>query len=256
MAQEGFLYEKNAAAFLKKANLVDKNFQPAGAGHSTADLVVTYKKKKINVELKITAASGGSLVLKYDEKRPRGKKWYFNDVSGDPEKQFLVDVANEVKALDMINKMWNKLPLKRENMTAEEKKRTEKIDKRKQYAIDAKNFPEINKVISGTYIEKYYNRKDTYYVNVGTSGFYLFGPRDPDGLNKNLVEKKLQKIPKFSDSARVKFRARVQAKGGGNYQFTFELSFSLTGKSPYNIAPLNKGSVQIQKSNANLGCFP
>lgn len=256
MAQEGFIYEQNAAKFLQKAGLVDKGFKPAGAGHGTADLVVTYKKKKINIELKITAASGGSLVLKYDTKKPAGKKWSFNDVSNDVEKQFLVDVANEVGALKEINKAWTDVPLKRENMTPEEKKRVAKIDKRKQYAMDSTNFPEVNKLISGTYIEKYYNHKDTYYVNIGTSGFFLFGPKDPDGLNDTLRKAKLPLIPQFSDSAKVKYRARVQAKGGGNYQFTFELSFSVSGKSPYNIAPLNKGSVNIVKSQANLGCFP
>ena len=33
-------------------------------------------------------------------------------------------------------------------------------------------------------------------------------------------------IPKFSEAITAKFRARVQDKGGGNYQFTFEMSFS------------------------------
>ena len=255
MAQQGFEYEKNAADFLKKAELVDKSFVPAGAGHAQADLVVTYKGQKVNIELKITAASGGSLVLKYDEKRPKGKKWAFNDTSNDPEKEFLAGVAEEVGALKIINKEWDDVPLKRENMSPEAKKRLPK-DKKKQYEIDHANFPEINKIISGRYIEDYYNHKDTYYVNIGTSGFYLFGDKDPNGLNTNLRKAGMKLIPKFSDAAKVKFRARVQYKGSGSYQFVFELSFSVSGTSPYNIAPLGKGSVKILKEKANITCFP
>jgi hypothetical protein len=246
MAQQGFEYEKNAAKFLKEKNLVAPNFHPAGAGHATADLEITYKKQTEGCELKITAASAGSLVLKFNDKLPKGKKWYFNDVKGDPEKQFLVAVANRVGALKKINSEWDSKPLAFSET---------KIDGRKKYEIDHKNFGEVTQPINPKFISDYYNEKKTYYVNVGTHGFYTFGSKDPFGLNSKLRKNGMDTLPSFEQSSTARYRARVQAKGGGAYQFTFELSFSMKSASPYNIAPITKGTVVIDKKRVNTDCF-
>ena len=91
-------------------------------------------------------------------------------------------------------------------------------------------------------------KKKTYYVNVGTHGFYLMGIKNP---------LKLKGVPTFSSAAKATYRARVQYKGGGNYQFTFEMQFSIPSskKSVYNIAPVDGKSVTILKKELNLGCF-
>jgi len=83
-------------------------------------------------------------------------------------------------------------------------------------------------------------------VNVGTHGFYLMGNNNP---------LKLKGVPTFGTSAKATYRARVQYKGGGNYQFTFEMQFSMNKKSPFNIAPVDGKSVVILKEKMNLGCF-
>ena len=49
-------------------------------------------------------------------------------------------------------------------------------------------------------------------------------------------------IPDFNRSADCMIRVRCQYKGGGDYQFVMTLQFSKVTKSPYNIAPLKKGS--------------
>ena len=97
-------------------------------------------------------------------------------------------------------------------------------------------------------IEEYYNKKDTYYVNVGTHGFYLMGTSNP---------LKLKDVPRFGNSAKAIYRIRVQYKGSDNYQFTFEMQFSIPAvkKSPFNIAPVNGKTVNIIKNEMNLGCF-
>ena len=103
-AQQGFLYEKNAATELKKFGLVPKSFVPAGAGHDQPDLMLEYKKKKAGCELKISAASAGSLVLKYDSKDKRNP-WKFGNVSeDDAEKMFIVNLAKDLKLFDIIKK--------------------------------------------------------------------------------------------------------------------------------------------------------
>lgn len=256
-SQQGFQYEKNASDYLKKLNLVEKTFNPVGSLHDRPDLEITYNGKTEGVELKITAASAGSLVLKYDEKKPKNQRWGFADTKNDPEKAFLVSIAKKVGALNEINRKWNKIPLKRDVRTNEEKLAINKIPSKKRYEIDHTNFPEINKDISALYIAQYYNEKHTFYVNVGTHGFYLMGPKDPFELNRNLSKHHLPLVPDFAKIAKAKFRARVQYKGNDNYQFTFELSFSISSsnKSPYNIAPVSGKSVTIDKSKVNTSCF-
>jgi hypothetical protein len=147
-----------------------------------------------------------------------------------------------------INKSWKDVPYKVEKEFQDNKWLTTagRLTQEQRYKRDHSIFKELKGDIPASKIEEYYNQKDTYYVNVGTHGFYLFG-------NKNPL--KLIDVPRFSASASAGWRARVQYKGSGNYQFTFEMSFRIRTKSEYNIAPIQKGSVTIDKKNANLSCF-
>src|SRR6056300_1092707 len=102
-AQQGFQYEKNAADVLKPLGIVPKNFSPAGAGSDVPDLMIQRDGKQAGCELKISAASAGSLVMKYnDGKWSVGKEDEKND-----EKIFIADLAKEVGVLDMISKRWD-----------------------------------------------------------------------------------------------------------------------------------------------------
>ena len=65
----------------------------------------------------------------------------------------------------------------------------------------------------------------------------------------------LEGVPMFGNSAKATYRARVQYKGNDNYQFTFEMQFSMKTKSPFNIAPVNGKSVEIIKKELNASCF-
>ena len=79
-------------------------------------------------------------------------------------------------------------------------------------------------------------------MNIGTDGFYLLGSSNP---------LKLKDIPRFGTAAKATYRARVQYKGKDNYQFTFEMQFSVPAgkRSPYNIAPVtSKNNVNIASS--------
>lgn len=244
-AQQGFLYEENAAKILKPLGFVPKDFKPAGAGSDQPDLVLSHKKKTAGCELKITAASAGSLVIKYDIKNKRSP-WGFGNIGPeDKEKIFISDLANYVNLFDSIKKQWTEVPFKRDKddlwlATAG------KMTARQRYERDLSLFKDIKGEIPASKIEEYYNRKKTYYVNVGTHGFYLFGASNPFGLKG---------VPRFSQSAKAIYRARVQYKGNDNYQFTFEMQFSMTAKSPFNIAPVDGKSVTIDKSKLDLSCF-
>lgn len=246
-AQQGFQYEINAANTLKPLGLVPKSFVPAGAGHDQPDLMLEHNKIKSGCELKITAASAGSLVLKYDVNDKRNP-WKFGDISeDDTEKFFIKNLAEEVGLFDIIKKEWKEIPFKREKDELW-KATAGKLTKKQQYERDRDTFPDIRGEIPATKIEEYYNRKKTYYVNVGTHGFYLMGRKNP---------LKLKNVPTFGSSAKATYRARVQYKGSDNYQFTFEMQFSIPSskKSPFNIAPVDGKTVNIIKNQLNLNCF-
>ena len=246
-AQQGFQYEINAANVLKPLGLVPKSFVPAGAGHDQPDLMLEHKKVKAGCELKITAASAGSLVLKYDTGDKRNP-WKFGDIGeDDAEKTFIKDLAEEVGLFDIIKKEWKEMPFKREKDDLW-KATAGKLTKKQQYERDRDTFPDIRGEIPASKIEQYYNRKNTYYVNVGTHGFFLMGKKNP---------LKLKGVPLFGQSAKATYRARVQYKGSDNYQFTFEMQFSIPAskKSPFNIAPVDGKTVAIKKELLNSNCF-
>ena len=244
-AQQGFQYEINACDVLKPMGFVPEKFRPAGAGHDQPDLMLLYKNKEAGCELKITAASAGSLVLKYDSK-DKNNSWKFGDIkSTDDEKLFIRDLAEEVGLFSIIKKQWKEIPFKRDKDVLWEAT-AGKLTPQQRYERDRDTFKDIRGEIPASKIEQYYNKKKTYYVNVGTHGFYLMGKSNP---------LKLKNVPTFGDSAKATYRARVQYKGGGNYQFTFEMQFSMSKKSPFNIAPVNGKSVTIIKEQLNLSCF-
>lgn len=247
-AQQGFLYETNAAKTLKKIGFTPKNFVPAGSTSTTADLVLLHKMKTENCELKIKPASAGSLVLRWTPEL----LWHFspdNDLARNPEKLFLKTLALDIGLYDVLKKKWQGMPLRRDK----DRERDDKwralsghLTDQQRYHYDFAHFPEVKAEIPASAIERYYNKKQTFYINVGTHGFYRLGTRNPYNIN----------IPLFSSSASAMYRARVQNKGG-HYQFTFDLNFAIRSKSPYNIAPVNPGdsSMTIQKQAMNLSCF-
>jgi hypothetical protein len=248
MAQQGFQYEINACDVLKPMGFVPKNFKPAGAGHNQPDLMLQYNGIEAGCELKISAASAGSLVLKYDGKNKRNP-WMFGKIDeNDNEKMFLRSLAEEIDLFKLIKKQWKEIPFKREDKDTLWKATAGKLTKKQQYERDRDTFADIRGEIPATKIEEYYNKKDTWYVNVGTHGFYLMGTKNP---------LKLKKVPRFGTSAKATFRTRVQYKGSDNYQFTFEMQFTIprANESEFNVAPVDGKSVKILENKLNLSCF-
>jgi hypothetical protein len=138
IAQRGFQYEKNAADILKPLGIVPKNFSPAGAGSDIPDLMIQKGEQKAGCELKITAASAGSLVMKY----ANGKWLIGNPKETNDEKIFIMELAKEVGVLDLIAKQWKNEPYKftkNPNLKAEIKG----LDKRDIYSKELSRFKEI-----------------------------------------------------------------------------------------------------------------
>lgn len=267
-AQQGFEYEKNAINFLKPFNLCDGKF--AGASHDRPDIMLTVRGKEAGCELKISPTAGGSLVIKaYANSVPH---WRFGDIEHDEtEKQFLADLAKSSGVLAEINKKWQTPIYNISDRTTQWEKQMLKIPLRERYDTDLKTCPDIREPLNADAMTKYYNLKKTYYINVGTHGFYLLGDRDPLGLNERLKKSGMPIIPNFEDNCKITARVRCQSKGvtkadaeekskrrigAQGYQFTFTIEFALAKNStPYNIAPINGASVAILKDKANYKCL-
>ena len=258
MAQQGFVYEENATKFLKPLGLSDGI--TAGASHTRPDLMLTVRGKEAGCELKISPTAGGSLVIKaYANSKPH---WRFGDIEHDEtEKQFLADLAKSSGTLDEINKRWETPIYNVSDRTPAWEREMLKIPLRKRYDQDLKTCPDIKLVLPADAMTKYYNLKHTYYINVGTHGFYLLGNKDPLGLNDRLKAAGKPLIPRFEDKCKITARVRCQSKGvtkadaqekskgaigAQGYQFTFTIEFALPkGTSDYNIAPINGTNVNI-----------
>jgi len=241
--QQGFEYEKNAYNSLRKP-IIHKNISTggvAGASHDKPDLSIKVGNITSGVELKNQPTAAGSLVLQFSD-----DKWDFGPTDGNIEKEFLKAVGTKAGVLKILNEKW-KNPILQYDENG--KKIYVGAKKEQAYKKDLAAFGKFPLnvryiTVPTKTISDYYNAKDTYYLNVGTHGFFLFGS-DPLGLNNKLTKLKLPKIPNFAtpNSATTKIRIRVQDKSG-SYQIAFTLQFGMTAaqKSPYNIAPLKSGS--------------
>jgi hypothetical protein len=198
-------------------------------------------KIKSGVELKNQPTAAGSLVLQFSD-----GKWNFGPTEGNVEKEFLATLGTKAGVLKILNKNWTNPILQYNENGGKIYVGAKKTEAYRKDLVAFGKFPLKVRYIDvpTKTISDYYNKKDTYYLNVGTHGFFLFGS-DPLGLNTKLAKLKLTSIPNFAavGAATTKIRIRVQDKSG-SYQISFTLQFGMTTaqKSPYNIAPLKAGS--------------
>lgn len=252
MPQEGFKYEENAYEALQKYDISTGGV--AGASHDKPDLTIKAPgKKPIGCELKNSPTAAGSLVLKYYK-----GKWAYGDYKGEVEKEMLVAIANEANLLKEMNTSgkagaeWRKSKPILQNTNTGAKTLLigdiKKLDDRKRaYKKDLDNFggsKEVHIDVGSKAVCDYYITKKCSYINVGTHGLFTLNGKDTLGLNDKLRKLGLPIIPDFAKSSETKIRVRVQPKSTSkmDYQFVLTLQFGSVKKSPYNIAPLKKGS--------------
>jgi hypothetical protein len=267
-AQQGFVYEENTTRFLKRFKLSDGI--TAGASHTRPDLMLTVRGEDAGCELKISPTAGGSLVIKaYANKTPH---WQFGEIDHDEtEKNFLKDLAIQSGVLSEINRKWDRPIYNIADRTPEWERQMIKIPLRERYDADLKTCPDIKMTLPSDAMTKYYNLKNTYYINVGTHGFYLLGSKDPLGLNERMKKAGKPLVPKFEDVCKITARVRCQSKGvtkadaeekskrrigAQGYQFTFTIEFAVPrNTTPYNIAPVSGTTVSIIENKADFTCL-
>ena len=251
MSQKGFEYEENAYKALEKYDISTGGV--AGASHDKPDLTIKIGNKKIGCELKNSPTAAGSLVMKYYK-----GKWDYGEYKGEPEKELLVSVSKKVNLLREMNtsgsagKKWREsVPILQNTNTGSKilfigdiKKLN---DKKTAYKKDIENFGADNEIhidVGSKAVCDYYIAKKCSYINIGTHGFFTLDGNDFLDLNTKLRKNNLSTIPNFANNSETKIRLRCQAKSMSkmDYQFVLTLQFYSVKKSPYNIAPLRKGS--------------
>lgn len=252
MAQEGFLYEERAYDALHKYGISTGG--TAGASHDKPDLTIKAPgKKPTGCELKNSPTAAGSLVMKY-----YNGKWDYGEYRGEPEKEMLVSIAKAANLLREMNtsgtagKNWRgKKPILQNTSSGSKILLVGDIkklkDKQDAYKTDIANFGGKNEVhidVGSKAVCDYYISKKCSYINVGTHGFFTLNGKDDLGLNAKLKKLGLPEIPDFATHSETIIRVRCQLKSSSkaDYQFALTLQFSGVKKSPYNIAPIKKGS--------------
>lgn len=249
--QEGFLYEENAYKALQKYKISTGG--TAGASHDKPDLTIQARGKKTGCELKNSPTAAGSLVMKYYK-----GKWDFGEYKGEIEKEMLVSIANKVNLLREMNSsgsagtQWRKSePILQNDSSGGKLLIVGDIkslkDRQLAYAKDIANFGGQNELhidVGSKAVCDYYISKKCSYIDVGTHGFYTLNGKDDLGLNKKLKEMGLPPIPDFGKSSDtiIRMRCHLKSKSKAQYQWSLTLQFSNVKKSPYNIAPIKKGT--------------
>lgn len=267
--QEGFLYEENAYKALQKYKISTGGV--AGATHDKPDLTIQARGKKTGCELKNSPTAAGSLVMKY-----HNGKWDFGDYRGEPEKEMLVSIAKKANLLREMNSsgpagtQWRKNEPILQNDASGNKLLTigdikSLKDRQLAYATDIVNFGGQNELhidVGSKAVCDYYITKKCSYIDVGTHGFFTLNGRDDLGLNKKLKELGLPPIPDFGKSSDtiIRMRCHLKSKSKAQYQWSLTLQFSNVRKSPYNIAPIKKGTkstidVEALKKDSILFAF-
>lgn len=223
--EQGRLYELKCNKKLLAEKLLPNPLAYYGGSDNTApDGEFIYKKQNYKVEYKLDMkADFGQATLDYDKKK---KRWY---VTGKKTREGLEiqELMRGAGVEELINSRQGWKDFGIPNKFRVDGKVT-KQQAKEDYEAFSNKYVNIDK----SAVNKYYAKKDTYYIQIGDYGLYYMH-KNPAGLD----------IPQFLPSLRV--RMRLKAGGSGlngadywNYRFVCALQISnLSGiiKSKYDI---------------------
>ena len=247
----GRIYERELVNVLKTFGFVPQNYAPAGSDDTRPDIEMTINGIKAGIEVKLdskAAFGSGTVDFSYINFAAGRDPWIYG---GKDTKagQLLEEMAKKEKLLQTINERWhtknpiikNYVPYKIQDQRYF--KNVKLPSKREQYAKDQQSLREIQIDIPTQYISTYYVSKDSPYLQTGDCGLCIFGNVDP----LNLASKG---VPKFRPKSAF-FRVRVQPKGSGNYNFTYDMYIKGLNKSSHTLGVAGKGG-RVQKADLNF----
>ena len=199
---KGLEYEKVLNKNLQSAGAQRANFRPAGSDSNAPDAELRIRGYNHKVEVKLdTKVDFGQGSLDYDLKN---KKWILGGAKTDSAVQ-MRKFLEAIGVPKMVNEAWGQYgPPKKFTVDAEYYSDSD-------VAHDYKYFKDVFVNIPKNSVEKYYNSKKTYYIQIGAGfGLYFMGEDVAD-----------LKVPRFD----LNLRLRIRLKRGGsmpiyNYRFT------------------------------------
>ena len=216
----GIIYENRVNASLKKYNLLPKFFKGAGSDSNKPDSIIVKLADEYKTEIKLMLkVDFGQGALDYNVKTGL---WSIGTRTKTPAAEEMREILMMAKVPDLVNREWGKLGAPRKFTVPLDKFTKEDSD------YDQKTFKDKNIRVDGDPITKYYNRKDTYYIQIGNGyGFYYMG-KDIAGFG----------CSEFKPTVEV----RIRRKRGGsmpyhNYRFSTAL----------NVVALQRSNMDLDK---------
>ena len=134
--------------------------------------------------------------------------------------QTMIGIAEEFDIIRQANEHWNP----KKNMPAKfvVKSSAPFADRDKARKLDIKRFPDkflAKGVEAAQQVEKYYNSKDTYYIQIKGRGLYYMG-KDPEGYG----------CPRFSNSVTdSSIRIRIKTNSASKARWSFLMALKING---------------------------
>ena len=218
-SNKGFIYERDVILALRNSGFTVSD--PAGADSAKADLELTSGFKTIKFELKEKlSADFAQMNFDFDT---TSKQFFIDKTKTTAKKeaaQTMIGIAEEFDIIRQANEHWNP----KKNMPAKfvVKSSAPFADRDKARKLDIKRFPDkflAKGVEAAQQVEKYYNSKDTYYIQVKGRGLYYMG-KDPEGYG----------CPRFSNSVTdSSIRIRIKTNSASKARWSFLMALKING---------------------------
>ena len=215
----GFLYESSLIKSLRNQGFTVSD--PAGADSSKADLELTKGANIVKFELKEKlSADFAQMNFDFDT---TSKQFFIDKTKTTAKKeaaQTMIGIAEEFDIIRQANEHWNP----KKNMPAKfvVKSSAPFADRDKARKLDIKRFPDkflAKGVEAAQQVEKYYNSKDTYYIQIKGRGLYYMG-KDPEGYG----------CPRFSNSVTdSSIRIRIKTNSASKARWSFLMALKING---------------------------
>ena len=226
-SNKGFLYEVSLIKSLRDQGFTVSD--PAGADSAKADLELTKGTNTIKFELKEKlAADFSQMNFDFDTTR---REFYIDKSKPSAQKdaaKVMIGIAEQYSIIPKANAHWKP----KKNMPAKFtlKRNTPLKERKVAYNLDQKRFKD--KYLGQGFgpaqeVEKYYNAKDTYYIQIKGQGLYYMG-KDPEKYG----------CPRFSEScsdSNIRIRFKPNSKSDAQWSFLMALKIASLRPSPMDL---------------------
>ena len=223
----GFLYESSLIKSLRNQGFTVSD--PAGADSAKADLELTKGAKTIKFELKEKLSADFSQ-MNFDFNTTR-REFYIDKTKPSAQKdaaKVMIGIAEQYSIIPKANAHWQP----KKNMPAKFMLKPNSTLKERMvgYNLDQKRFKD--KYLGQGFgpaqeVEKYYNAKDTYYIQIKGKGLYYMG-KDPEKYG----------CPRFSEScanSNIRIRVKTNEESKGTWSFLMALKIASLRPSPMDL---------------------